>query len=49
MSGIDFDLEEALSGSEVLTEIGLRPSAIQDVIDDNNDRRCPDTWSERGT
>ena len=49
MPGIDFNLEEALSGSDLLTEIGLHPSAIQDVIDDNNDRRCPDTWSERGT
>ncbi|MDE0354820.1 MAG: hypothetical protein OXK20_04060 [Deltaproteobacteria bacterium] len=49
MPGIDFNLEEALSGGDLLTEIGLRPSAIQDVIDEDNDRRCPDTWSERGT
>ena len=49
MSGIDFDLEQALSGSDLLTEIGLHPGAIQDVIDDDSDRRCPDTWSERGT
>ena len=49
MSGIDFDLEEALSGSDLLTEIGLQPGAIQDVIDDDNTRRCPDTWSERRT
>ena len=49
MSGIDFDFEEALTGSELLTEIGLDPGAIQDVIDDDNARRCPDTWGERGT
>ncbi len=48
MSGIDIDLEEALSGSDLLTEIGLQPGAIRDVIDDDNDRRCPDAWSERG-
>lgn len=46
MSGIDFDLEEALTGSEMLTEIGLHPGAIQDVIDDDTARRCPDTWSQ---
>jgi len=49
MRGIDFDLEEALNGSDLLTEIGLQPGAVQDVIDDDNTRRCPDTWSERGT
>ena len=48
MSGIDFDLEEALSGSDLLTEIGLYPCAVQDVIDEDRARRCPDTWSERG-
>ncbi len=48
MSGIDIDFEEALTGSEVLTEVGLHPGAIRDVIDDDNARRCPDTWSERG-
>jgi len=48
MSGIDIDLEEALTGSEVLAEIGLQRGAIQDVIDEDAARRCPDTWSERG-
>ena len=47
MSGIDFDFEEALGGSDLLTEIGLQPGAVQDVIDDDNTRRCPDAWSER--
>ena len=45
MSSIDFDLEELFSGSDLLTDIGLQPGAIQDVIDDDNTRRCPDTWS----
>ena len=42
MSGTDYDLEEALTGSDVLAEIGLDPGAIQDVIDDDRARRCPD-------
>ncbi len=42
MSGIDFDIEETLSGSDLLAEIGLDPGAIQDVIDDDLARRCPD-------
>ena len=46
MSGIDFDFEETLSGSEVLTEIGLDPGAIQDIIDEDTAKRCPDTWSQ---
>ena len=48
MSGIDFDFEEAPTGSDVLAEIGLDPGAIQDIIDDDRARRCPDQWSERG-
>ena len=38
----DYDFEEALTGSDVLAEIGLDPRAIQDVIDDDRARRCPD-------
>ena len=48
MSGIDFDLEEALTGSDALAEIGLDPGAVQDVIEDDRARSCPDRWSERG-
>ena len=47
MSGIDFDIAEAPTGSDVLAEIGLDPGAVQDVIDDDLARSCPDTWSER--
>ena len=42
MSGVDFDIEEALTGSDLLAEIGLDPGAVRDVIDDDRARRCPD-------
>ncbi len=42
MSGIDFDIEDTLTGSDLLAEIGLHPGAIQDVIDENHAIRCPD-------
>ncbi len=42
MSGIDFNFEEPLTGSDLLAEIGLQPGAIQDVIDENHAIRCPD-------
>ena len=45
MSGTDYDFEEALTGSDLLAEIGLNPGAIQDVTDDDLARHCPDTWS----
>ena len=48
MSGIDFDLEETLTGSELLAEIGLNPGAIQDVIDENHAIRCPDPRDASG-
>ena len=38
----DYDFEETLTGSDLLTEIGLDPRAIQDIIDDDRARRCPD-------
>ena len=47
MSGIDFEIAEAPAGSDMLAEIGLDPGAVQDVIDDDHARSCPDTWSER--
>ena len=42
MSGFDFDIEETLTGSDLLAEIGLGPGAVRDVIDDERARRCPD-------
>ena len=48
MSGIDFDIAETPTGSDVLAEIGLDPGAVQDVIEDDRARSCPDRWSERG-
>ncbi len=48
MSGIDFDIAETPTGSDVLAEIRLDPGAVQDVIDDDHARSCPDRWSERG-
>ena len=48
MSRPNYDLEETLTGSDALAAIGLDPGAVQDVIDDDRARRCPDTWSERG-
>ena len=48
MSGIDFDIAEPPTGSDVLAEIGLDPGAVQDVIEDDRARSCPDRWSERG-
>ncbi len=47
MSGIDFDIAETPTGSEVLAEIGLNPGAVRDVTDDDRARSCPDRWSER--
>ena len=48
MSGIDFDIEETLTGSDLLAEIGLHPDAIQDVIDENHAIRCPDPRDAAG-
>ena len=42
MFGTDYDLEETLTGSDLLAEIGLHPGAVRDVIDDDRARRCPD-------
>ncbi len=42
MFGTNFDLEDTLTGSDLLAEIGLNPGAVRDVIDDDRDRRCPD-------
>ncbi len=42
MFGTDYDLEETLTGSDLLAEIGLHPGAVQDVIDENHAIRCPD-------
>ena len=47
MFGTNYDLEETLTGSDLLAEIGLHPGAVRDVIDDDRARRCPDRWSER--
>ena len=48
MSGIDFDFEETLTGSELLAEIGLHPGAVRDVIDDDRARSCPDPRDAAG-
>ncbi len=44
----DFDFEEALTGSDLLAEIGLQPGAVRDVIDDERARRCPDPRDAAG-
>jgi len=44
----DFDSEETLTGSDLLTEIGLNPGAVRDVIDDDRARRCPDPRDAAG-
>ena len=48
MFGNDFDLEDTLTGSDLLAEIGLNPGAVRDVIDDDRDRRCPDPRDAAG-
>ena len=42
MFGTSYDLEDTLTGSDLLAEIGLHPGAVRDVMDDDRVRRCPD-------
>ena len=48
MFGTDYDLEDTLTGSDLLAEIGLHPGAVRDVIDDDLARRCPDPRDAAG-
>ena len=48
MFGTDYDLEDTLTGSDLLAEIGLNPGAVRDVIDDERVRRCPDPRDAAG-
>ncbi len=48
MFGNNHDLEETLTGSDLLAEIGLHPGAVRDVIDDDRARRCPDPRDAAG-
>ena len=48
MFGTNYDLEDTLTSSDLLAEIGLNPGAIQDVIDENHAIRCPDPRDAAG-
>ena len=48
MFGNNFDLEETLTGGDLLAEMGLHPGAVRDVMDDDRARRCPDPRDAAG-
>ena len=48
MFSTDYDFEEAPTGSDLLSEIGLDPNAIQDIVDDDRAMRCPDPRDAAG-
>ena len=48
MFGTNYDLEDTLTGSDLLAEIGLHPGAVRDVIDDERVGRCPDPRDAAG-
>jgi len=48
MFGTNYDLEDTLTGSDLLAEIGLHPGTIQDIVDEDRARRCPDPRDAAG-